>query len=385
MHKLNIDLLQHHPTPTPKYVLASAALLWTVNINMDAKRAWAILDSGATSHFLTTAAPMTNMRPTSKPIIARLPNGKRIHSMHMCTFNIPALPASARHAHIIPSLASHSLISIITLCNAGCNAVFTKIGCTITYCGKVILCNSKCTCTGLWMIPLCPTLPSTANNNQANTLPTVIAANVDATSSTGEYARYIHQALCSPPATTLLQTLKRSRELATIPGLTAHLINTHLPYSTATNKGHMRRHCQGIHSTRTMQPAIIQARRNVDSLQPDKEICAAYDMFCFAALANLNTGTMYTNLPGAFPIHSFKSMQYIFVAYIYDLNAILVHAMPSKNNATMITALTKILVTLAARGYKPTMNIMDNVCSNTVEAYIKSNKMDIHLVPPHNH
>ncbi len=62
---------------------------------MDAIRAWAVLDSGATSHFLTTAAPMTNMHPTSKPIIAWLPNGKRIHTMHTCTLNIPTLPASA--------------------------------------------------------------------------------------------------------------------------------------------------------------------------------------------------------------------------------------------------------------------------------------------------
>ncbi len=201
----------------------------------------------------------------------------------------------------------------------------------------------------------------------------------------GEYACYIHQALCSPPATTLIQVLKCSRELATIPGLMAHIINTHLPNSTATDKGHMRRHCQGIQSTPTMKPVIVQARSNVDSLQPDEEICAADDMFCFAALANLNTGTMYTNLPGAFPIHLFKSMQYIFVAYIYNLNAILVHAMPSKNDAAMITAFIEILATLAACSYKPTLNITDNECSKTVEAYIKSNKMDIHLIPPHNH
>jgi hypothetical protein len=127
-----------------------------------------------------------------------------------------------------------------------------------------------------------------------------------------------------------------------------------------------------------MQPAIIQARRDVDSLQPA-------DMFCFVALANLNTGTMYMDLPGAFPIRSFKSMQYIFVVYIYDLNAMLVCAMPSKNDAAIITAFTNILATRAAHGYKPTLNITDNKCSKMVEAHIKSNKMDIHLVPPHNH
>jgi hypothetical protein len=78
-------------------------------------------------------------------------------------------------------------------------------------------------------------------------------------------------------------------------------------------------------------------------------------------------------------------MQYIFVAYIYNLNAILVRAMPSKNDAAMITTFTKILATLAAWGYKPTLNITDNGCSKTVEAHIKSNKMEIHLFPPHNH
>ncbi len=99
-----------------------------------------------------------------------------------------------------------------------------------------------------------------------------------------------------------------------------------------------------------MQPAIVQAWHDVDSLQPSKEICAAHDMFCFATLAKLNTGTIYTNLLGTFPVCSFKSMQYIFVAYIYNLNTILVRAMPSKNNAAMITAFTKILATLAAHG-----------------------------------
>jgi hypothetical protein len=192
---------------------------------MDAIRAWAILNSGATCHFLTTATPMTNMRPTNKPIIARLPNGKCIHSTQTCTLDIPALPALAQQAHIIPGLAAHSLISVVTLCNAGCNVAFTKIGYTITYCGKIILCGSKCTRTGLWIIPLCPTPPSTASNNHANPLPTVIAANVDATSSASEYARYIHQALCFPLAATLIQALKCSRKLQ--PSLASrHILST---------------------------------------------------------------------------------------------------------------------------------------------------------------
>jgi hypothetical protein len=118
---------------------------------------------------------------------------------------------------------------------------------------------------------------------------------------------------------------------------------------------------------------------------PTEKICAAHDMFCFLALANLHMGTMYTDLTGAFPVRSFKNMQYVFVAYIYNLNAILVRAMPSKNNATMIVAFSDIFSTLAVHGYAPTLNVMDNECSKAVKAHIKANEMNVHLVPPHNH
>ncbi len=60
---------------------------------MDAIRAWAILDSGATSHFLMTAAPMTDMRPTSKPIIARLPNMASAYTPHTRALLISLLPS----------------------------------------------------------------------------------------------------------------------------------------------------------------------------------------------------------------------------------------------------------------------------------------------------
>jgi hypothetical protein len=197
--------------------------------------------------------------------------------------------------------------------------------------------------------------------------------------------RFIHQALCLPLAATLLRALATSSELVTIPGLKAHLIQHHLPRSTATDKGHMRRHQQGIQSTCSKQPAILQARNKVNHLMPTEEICTAHNTFCFAALADLHTGTMYTDLTGAFPVRSFKNMQYVFVAYIYNLNAILVHAAPSKNNAAMIAAFSDIFSTLAAHGYAPTLNVMDNECSKAVEAHIKANKMNVHLVPPHNH
>jgi len=59
--------------------------------------------------------------------------------------------------------------------------------------------------------------------------------------------------------------------------------------------------------------------------------------------------------------------------------------MPSKNDGAMIATFTDILATLNARGYVPALNVMYNECFKAVEANIRSNKMDIQLVPPHNH
>ena len=198
-----------------------------------------------------------------------------------------------------------------------------------------------------------------------------MVTNVAATSMAGNHACFIHQALCSPPTPTLLWALVQSYELMTIPGLTPHLILHHLPSSTAMDKGHMHQHHQGVQTTRTQQPASLQARSNVGHLQPTKELCPAHDIIFFAALADLHTVTMYTNSTGAFPMQSFRNMQYMFVVYIYDPNAILVHAMPSKNDGSMIAAFTDILADLLNTcGYAPIFNVTDNECSKAIKAHI---------------
>ena len=98
--------------------------------------------------------------------------------------------------------------------------------------------------------------------------------------------------------------------------------------------------------------------------------CSAHNMFCFAALVDLHNGMMYTKGTGAYLVRSFRNMQYVFVAYIFNLNAILVRTMPSKTDGAMIAAFTDILANLNARRYAPMLNIMDNECSKAIEVHI---------------
>ena len=138
----DVDLYSQIPTPNPtylptnlphrapqqlRYALAAKALLQTVDLDLHNLHEWAILDSGATSHFLVSAAPTRNRQFTTSPLKVRLPDGGYVSSTHTCDLDLPLLPTKARLGHIIPGLASHSLLSVVKLCNAGCEVTFTKV------------------------------------------------------------------------------------------------------------------------------------------------------------------------------------------------------------------------------------------------------------------
>ncbi len=70
------------------HALAASILLKTINVDAATIKQWAILDSGATSHFLTTNAPATNIVPAAMPrLIVCLPNGDKVQLTHTCTLD----------------------------------------------------------------------------------------------------------------------------------------------------------------------------------------------------------------------------------------------------------------------------------------------------------
>ncbi len=183
------------------------------------------------------------MQPATTPIWAKLPNGNTICTTHMCTLQLDHLPEKARHAHVLPHLATHSLISVVNLCNAGCEVIFNKIGCTMKHRGKKIVCGHKCTNTGLWMIPLDNTHARLTSPTITPTkIPVSTIANIthmQDTTSPGMYIQFLHQSLESPPTATLLHAPANNEELQTIPGLNATVIKKYLQHSPATDKGHL--------------------------------------------------------------------------------------------------------------------------------------------------
>ena len=83
-----------------------------------------------------------------------LPNDDIVSSSHISKSNLPQLPQAVKRAYVVPGLASHSLVSVVKLCNAGCEVNIRDILCNIRYSEKMIVKCRKCTRTGVWVMPL---------------------------------------------------------------------------------------------------------------------------------------------------------------------------------------------------------------------------------------
>ena len=169
--------------------------------------------------------------------------------------------------------------------------------------------------------------------------------------------------------------------------VTYKLVSKYLPDSSATDKGHLIRTRKGVRSTRSMRQAVVDARENVDDMDPTEQVCPALEdqMFCNAMLADQNKNIINSNLPGLFPVQSYAGNNYIFVAYVYKINTILMRLMKSRSDESMVKAFTDIYAYLKPKNLQPKLHVLDNECSKAVQTFIKSNGTDIQIVKPHNH
>ena len=98
------------------------------------------MDSGATHHFLVIDASATGISIATNPITVTIIDGSTLTPTHERELDLPLLPKGAQSGHVVP------LISVVTLCNAGCRVVFEEwgIGVTVTYRGKIVMECKKC-------------------------------------------------------------------------------------------------------------------------------------------------------------------------------------------------------------------------------------------------
>ena len=116
--------------------------------------------------------------------------------------------------------------------------------------------------------------------------------------------KYMHQAFFSLPIQQIIAAAINN-QLEGIPFLSKpDLSRKYLPPSPATPKGRMKRPRTGLCSTRkkvARKREVAATRRTKKESEPN-ETNEANNIFCFAALADKQTGIMYTDQPGALPV-----------------------------------------------------------------------------------
>jgi hypothetical protein len=105
----------------------------------------------------------------------------------------------------------------------------------------------------------------------------------------------------------------------------------------------------------------------------------------FVYAATINTGQIYTDQTGRFPVVSSKGNKYIMILYDYDSNAILAQPLKDRTATELLKAFQIIEQELVARGMKPKLMKIDNEASKLLKSYLHQQDITFQLVPPYSH
>ena len=336
----------------------------------------AIANTGCTAHFCTIDAPITNVQVATHPISIHTPSGAILTSTHEGELDLPNLPPTARHVHIVPSLATASLLSIGQLCDAGCVATFTATSVLITYEGTVVLTGERTPATQLWHIHL-PPLPPAPRAPLAHAACTAIGA-----AGPAQLVAFAHASLFSPALSTL-ETALRKGFLPNLPGLSLASLRAYPPCSAPMIKGHLDQERKNQRSTKVTSTQSIPDDDSFPSRPPSTDVdpLGSRSHFCYASIME-PTGQIYSDQTGRFITPSSNGNNYLIIVYDYDSNCIFAEPIKTRTSAAILGGYKLIHATICAAGMRPRLQRLDNECSGPLKQFMRDEGITFQLVPP---
>ena len=330
-------------------------------------------DTGATNHFISTndlgylqVKPQTKLYP---PINALVPTGHTMTSKGHVHLPISHIPPSASLAHVMPKLASGSLMSVGKICDAGCTAIFDSTSVKIYQNKHVnIATKNKPIIHGTRNSPTKPLysiqLPTIHHINTTIHNPTI-----------RNRVAFYHKALFSPTVATWLSAHK-NKFLDSWPAITATQITKYAPFSIATIQGHRHAHRSNIRSTkRKTGPLPLTYTASINTTE---ETVRTNNIF----IDNIEiTGRTFSDQTGRFVCPSISGNNYVFVVYDYDSNSIHALPIPTRKKEHIVAAFQKIVKKLTLKGLKPQLHKLDNEVSQLMKNYMESHQIKYELTP----
>ena len=321
-------------------------------------------------------APKTNVRPTDNPIIVGTAGGQRLSNTHDCDIIVPTtLEATARRAHILPGLATESLIGISPLVDAGCTVLFDDEAVHVIKNNTTIWKGWRDPINRLWRLPLKPLQHEANNAYQSSTISELLA--------------FLHAAAYSPVKSTWMKAINKGF-FNTWPGLNQQNVRKYLEKSIASEKGHMDEERAGTRSTKIKDPRVGKGmlwddQEDITAI-PSQEIGNERTHHIYAAVEPIpETGQIHTDQTGRFPVISSRGNKYIMIMYVYDANAIMSTPMKNRTKESHTEAYRELHQQLVKKGLRPKMQRLDNEASKMLKEFMTSESVDYQLVPAHIH
>ena len=151
---------------------------------------------------------------------------------HVAKLDLPHLPLTAHQVHIVPDLASHTLVSIRQLCDVGGHVSFTATDVIVSYANQIVLTSLRTPVTRLWQFTMPtqaePTLPEPIVET-----PTLAAIG---SATPAELIGFAHATLFSPVLSALEEAFKKgylTNLLVSLQNYYKSTLCNHLPWSRA--------------------------------------------------------------------------------------------------------------------------------------------------------
>jgi hypothetical protein len=180
---------------------------------------------------------------------------------------------------------------------------------------------------------------------------------------------YLHAAAFSPVKSTWIAAIVKGY-YTSWPGLTPSAVQKYYPQTIATAKGHLDQTRQNIRSTKNKTVEAPTTIEMIPQQEPNNKITNQ----AFATVKE--TGKVYTDQTGQFPITSSNGYKYMLVMYHYDTNAILVEPLKTRHGNEMLRGYKKLYTHLTNRGFKPTTHWLDNEASAALKEFNQSEQVD---------
>jgi len=391
----------------------------TVQVSNRASDSFLAADSACTLHLVDSTVPLLEEETTPIGVSIMTASSTRIHGTSKGLLPIKNLPPAARVAHRVKGLHK-PLLSMGQFADNGCVIIFDKNKVSVLKSADVeieekaepLLIGPR-TADGLWTLRIknnnttaknnnTETNNNTEQNNNNATTTTMVRYDPTQTETMVRYdlhshiahsayhqanqpalATFLHSTAGSPPLKTFCNAIDNGF-FATWPGLTSKFIRKYLEKSVATVMGRQKRMRQGIRSTKEKLP-VVPPIDDWPLPPPRSHIDRTHEVG--AAVFDMEDlkGLISTDLPGRFPFTSSRGMNYIFILYDFDSNAILAEPIKSRSPQHLIEGYEACYNLLEKAGIKPIIQRLDNEASKELIKAIEKKKLQYQLATPYDH